>query len=180
MDRIIKGLESLPFSGEDLLKVTDHKTHIIRYKDLAKYKSIDQVLKPHGSVVILYETKPSYGHWVGLIRQTPKKGRPYLEFFDSYGMAPDQQLQYIDRAFRERGGEAYPLLSHLLHDSGYEVTYNNERLQRLRDAVATCGRHVGFRIAMRHLPLGEYVKIMTSSKKYTPDELVSLLTAFSN
>ena len=39
---------------------------------------------------------PKSGHWVALIRGANKKrNRPTMEFFDSYGMFPDDEKAYI-------------------------------------------------------------------------------------
>lgn len=172
MDNLIKGLEQKAFSGNDILTICDKKTKIVTYRELAKYKSIDQLLKPYNNVTLLYETRPSYGHWVCLIKHTPKGRKPYIEFFDSYAFPVDGELEYIQEDFRP-----YPMLSKLLLKSGYPIIYNTYPLQEVYEDVSSCGRHVAFRIVMKDTPLKKYIKLMTTSK-YDPDMLVTYLTAF--
>jgi hypothetical protein len=176
MDKIIKKLEAKPFSGEDILKICDNKTKIITYPDLYQFKNIDALLKPYDCVVILFLSAPSYGHWVCLIKHTNSK-KPFIEFFDSYGMQPDQQLQFIDKNFRKQSNQTYPKLTEMLLGSKYPIKYNNVQLQKTREDVSSCGRHVAFRIVMKHIKLGEYIKLMKNSK-YSPDMIVTYLTAF--
>ncbi len=176
MDKLIKKLEGKAFSGKDILTICDDKTKIITYPQLYEYNDIDEVLYPHDCVVLLYETKPSYGHWVCLIKHTDK-GKPFIEFFDSYAMPVDEQLKYIDKNFRKQNNEDKPILTEMLLNSGYRIMYNDVPLQKTYEDVSSCGRHVAFRIVMRHIRLGKYIKLMTSSK-YNPDMLVTYLTAF--
>lgn len=176
MDHYIRKLEAKPFSGDDILTICDHKTKIITYPQLYNFRNIDDLLKPYGCVVILYETKPSYGHWVCLLKHN-NNGKPYLEFFDSYGMQFDEQLKFIPKKFRKENNEEYPKLTDMLIKSKYPVRYNDRQLQQLYDDVSSCGRHVAFRIVMKDIKLGQYIRLMTSSK-YSPDMLVTYLTAF--
>ena len=175
MDKVIKELESKPFSGEDIMTICDGKTTIIKYPDLYEYRTIDEVLKPHNTVVILYETSPSYGHWVCLIKHT--KPRQYIEYFDSYGMAVDKPLEYIPPNYRKMNNEEYPKLTEMLLSSKYPIKYNNHQLQQMYQDVASCGRHVAFRIVMKDIKLGEYIKLLTKTK-LSPDMVVTYLTAF--
>ncbi|HXS60463.1 MAG TPA: hypothetical protein VN703_06590 [Candidatus Sulfopaludibacter sp.] len=176
MDDLIKQLESKSFSGEDIMAVCDNKTKIITYPQIYQFKNIDDLLKPFDNVVILYETSPSYGHWVCLLKHK-NKGKPYIEFFDSYGMPPDKQLTFISKEFRKQNNEAYPILSDMLIKSKYPIKYNDVQLQKLYEDVSSCGRHVAFRIVMQNIKLGRYIKLLKKSK-YPPDMIVTYLTAF--
>ncbi len=170
MDSYIKKLESKPFSGEDILNILDQKTKIVLYNEIKKYKSIDSLLHPYGNVVILYETKPGYGHWVCIIKHKGKN--PYIEFFDSYGMKPDQQLDYVPENMKSQ-----PYLLKLFLKSEYPIIYNSKQLQQLMDDVSSCGRHVALRLVLRDIPLKEYLKLIIN-QKYNPDMIVTYLTAF--
>lgn len=176
MDKVIKKLEAKPFSGEDILKICDNQTKIITYPQLYQFKNIDDLLKPYDNVVILYETKSSYGHWVCLIKHK-NNGKPYLEFFDSYGMAPDEQLKFIPKQFRRDNNEEFHKLTDMMMRSKYPIRYNNTQLQKLYDDVSSCGRHVAFRIVMKDIKLAQYIRLMKNSK-YSPDMIVTYLTAF--
>lgn len=174
MDNLIKGLRKKAFSGEDILTVCDNETKIITYPELYKFQNIDDVLSPHGCVVILYEMKPNYGHWVCVIKHEDQNK---IEFFDPYGLFCDDQLEFIDTKFRKASNQMFPKLCEMLHDSPYDIVYNKTQLQKYSSDVSSCGRHVSFRIVMRDTPLNEYVKILKQNK-YDPDMTVTYLTAF--
>ena len=176
MDKVIRKIEASPFSGQDIMDITEKKTKILTYPQLYDFKNIDEVLHPYGCAVILYETKPSYGHWTCIIKHE-NAGKPYIEFYDPYGMAVDKQLNYISKEFRRQNNEEFPLLSMMMKKSPYPVKYNNIALQKSRDDVSTCGRHVAMRLILKHLKLGKYLELLTR-QKLDPDLLVSYLTAF--
>lgn len=173
MDTVIHELRKYPYSGQDILNLLDGQTKILLYSDLKKFSNIDQVFEPYDCVVILYETKPSYGHWVCLIKHKDK-----IEYFDPYGNPPDNPLDYIDKKLKPQLGEDYPYLSKLLLDSPYEIVYNSYPLQKFSKDISSCGRHVGLRLSMKKYPLNKYVKIMLGGE-LSPDDTVTYLTAFN-
>lgn len=172
MDNIVKRLEGEALSGKDILTICDNETKLIKYNELYNYKSILDVLHPFGSVVILYEIKPCYGHWVCLI-----KHKNYIEFFDPYGLFPDDQLEFISEEYRRENNEYYPILTKMLYDTKMDTIYNNIQLQEYVKNVSTCGRHVAFRIVNRKIPLKEYIKLV-KAKYVDSDEIVTYFTAF--
>lgn len=174
MESIIKELRKKPFSGHDILTALDNKTKILTYPQLYKYKSLDSLLKPYGCVVILYETKPAYGHWVCIIKHPNNT----VEFFDSLGYFIDDELDIISMEFRKKNKEIYPYLTKLMLESGYKIIYNPIILQKDKNDISTCGRHVTLRLVLKDLSLNKYIKLITSDKNYDPDSLVTYLTAF--
>src|SRR6188768_1962094 len=112
MDYIIENLEDISLSNQELMKLIDHKAKLITYTDLAKCNSIDQVLEPYGACIILFLTREHYGHWCCLFKVKPDT----LEFFDPYGLKPDDELDFeIDPYFRKYAKEDYPHLTYLLY-----------------------------------------------------------------
>jgi hypothetical protein len=172
MDYLINKLKNYPFSGKDIVTACDGHTKIILYSDIHKFKSIDQLLKPYNNAVILYQTKPNYGHWVLLM----KKGN-VIEFFDSYGLFIDEQLNFISKEFKKVSHQDFPYLSNLLLKSKYKIIYNPVRLQKTDNDISSCGRHVCLRLILKDLSLKDYIK-MIKHNKYDPDSLVTYLTAF--
>jgi hypothetical protein len=173
MDNVIKNLKKKAFSDKDILNLCKGKTKIISYPELYNYKTIDEVLYPYNSVVILYETKPRYGHWICVLKQ-PKNT---IEVFDSYGIPIDDELNFIDDNFRKKNNEVFPILSLLLLKSNYKIIYNKVKLQKYKNDVSSCGRHVCLRILLQDLSLKKYIKLLTN-KKYDPDTIVTYLTSF--
>lgn len=175
MDQIIKKMKKEAYSGRDILKACDWKTKIVKYSELKKYDSLDELLNPFGCVVLLYETRPNYGHWVCIIRHKDSS----VEFYDSYGIFIDDQLDNIDVVMRKRLGVNYPYLSELLVNSGSKIVFNKYRLQKMKNDINSCGRHVAFRIIMRDLNINEYTKLLINSHM-DPDSTITYLTAFVN
>jgi hypothetical protein len=64
--------------------------------------------------IILYEEKLDSGHWTALSRYA---GR--YEHFDSYGVAPDTELHWVNLDVRARLNERTPYLSNLLKKESY-------------------------------------------------------------
>ncbi len=157
----LKYYEDIALSDQDIRNKLGGRTNIIMYPDLHKYRSIDQILGGENNAVILYESKPQYGHWTAIL----KPRGDLLEFFNSYGGYPDTSLSHIDKAFREESNQDFPYLSQLLIDSPYNLSYNEHKLQKHADDVLTCGRHVIFRIRNSHLPLSDYKRLLDELKK---------------
>ena len=78
------------------------------------------------------------GHWVALTRFNSK-----IEYFDSYGGAPDIPLTWKTSEFQN--SKRY--LSILLNKSKYNVVYNSIDFQSKRDQnISTCGAFAVFRV----------------------------------
>lgn len=172
MNSLIDRLKTVPLSNTDIINACDGKTKIVLYSDLYKYKSIDALLKPYDCVVLLYETKPRYGHWVCLL----KYGNT-VEFFDSYGYFIDEQLKFINNDFKKQNHEDKPYLSMLLLQSPYKLISNNYNFQKKNKDVASCGRHVCLRLILRDLNLKQYTDLFKNDKN-NADSIVTYLTAF--
>lgn len=161
-------------SGKDMMEGCGGKSKIVVYPDLYKYKNIDELLEPHGAIFLLYEFEPKYGHWTLIFRQ----GKT-IEHFDSYNYSPDMEFEFIPECFRKVNNMMYPQLTKLLYDSGYDIHYNNFKLQKEGSNIATCGRHCLVRLALKHLNIDEYYKLMKRIKNklgYNYDEIVYHLT----
>lgn len=173
--KIINKLKKKSLSGDDVLKLLNNKAKLIIYSDLENFKHIDDALENNGNLIILYETKQSYGHWTCLFRNELKPN--VISFFDPYGLKPDDELRFVPKHFKKISGQNYPLLSALLIESGYKIEYNEYKLQQSLEDINTCGRHCVVRILMKVLSLEDYVKLLKSFKKYSPDDIVTFITA---
>ena len=139
---------SEPMSNEDLEKYLSVKpSDIMKYADLSKYQSIEQLLPKDGDFqIILIEDKQNSGHWVSVARY----GKT-IEYFNSYGAKWDTDWRFIPRIVRIILGQNTNDLTRLFNKAekdGYKVVWNKKRLQKLSPAIQTCGRWVVFR---RHL-----------------------------
>lgn len=168
----IKDLEKISLSNIEMMDLVKGKSNLIQYPDLKNVSNIDEILGPYGCCIILFLTHKNYGHWTCIFKVEPNT----IEHFDSYGIYPDEELNFkIDPYFRKISGEDYPHLSYLLYNSPYNLSFNQYQFQGKMKDISTCGRHTSMRIILRHLSLDDYKKLICSSK-YTPDEVVTIIT----
>lgn len=171
-------LKRIPLSNQDIYSRLNGRTNVIMYNQLNQVNDIDDVMK-NDSVVILFEKQPKNGHWVALIKNYNRtRNRPTIEFFDSYGMFPDEEKKYIDDGFLFQSNQKYNKLSELLTRASekYDIEYNNYKLQRKTKDISTCGRHVISRILLKDLDIDEYNKLMRSFKGYSPDDIATIIS----
>jgi hypothetical protein len=149
---------------------------IIRYSDLAKYKSITQVLpKDKSFAFILYQHAPNNGHWTLIMRYGDT-----IEFFCSYGSQIDAPLKWTNPRDRQMLGEAVPYLTNLLKNQHeFKVIHNPVQYQSKGSNKATCGAHDVMRLSqmLNHgQDLTDYYDYMTKIKKESGlsyDEIVA-------
>jgi hypothetical protein len=116
------------------------ESKIIKYSDLAKYNSLEDLLpEPIDYKIILVESELNSGHWTCIMRKNKN-----IECFDSYGGSIDHELHYIPNSMKKYLGEDKLYLGKLL--KGHKVIYNKKKLQSDNNGIATCGRHVIARI----------------------------------
>ncbi len=174
----LKELRSKALSSEDLKKLTYGDARILTYPEITKYKNIDQVFGDKKAVILLYITTEDnkefsiFGHWIALI----KHKNNLIEVFDPYGISIDSELKWRGENFRKEHDQWFPHLTYLLANGKYNVEFNNTKLQSSLKDTNTCGRHAGVRVNLRRLSLEQYVKLMKSTK-YSPDDVVTILTA---
>ena len=162
--------KKIPLSDSDVLKLVENKAKILVYSDLQKYDTLDEALGPHQAAFLLYESQPDYGHWTCIFRNDD-----YVEFFDPYGIFPDNELEWIPDNFRKVSGQMYPQLSALLYKSPYDLEYNEHKFQKKGAGVNTCGRWSALRLVFRYLSLKDFAKLF---KHKNADDLVSVLTSY--
>lgn len=157
---IIKELKEridYPLNSLEMLDKLDYKTNFITYKDLKKKDSIDDLLYPHNSCIILYLNTKNFGHY-NCIFKYPNKN--IVEVFDSYGKIVDNPLKYSEYSKKMVKGQK--LLSKLLYKSKYEVEYNDFPLQGKKSS--TCGRWVIHRLLNKKQNINEYINFWRKYK----------------
>jgi hypothetical protein len=153
--------------------------HIIKYSDLVKYKNIEELLPSHRSYkIILIEDKINSGHWVLLIRFNNE-----IEFFNSYGLKPSSELDFIGHIQNWFLGQDIKHLNILLNKARnkFKIIYNKKRFQKLKNGINTCGRWVILRLIMLlffNMNLYDFNKFIDKLKQqynYPTDVIVSML-----
>jgi hypothetical protein len=93
--------------------------------------------------------------------------------FDSYGIFPDNELNWVTPDFKKVSGQQHTHLLRLLLNSEKPIAYNNVRLQG--KGTSTCGRWCILRHKNRHMSNEQFcdeVKNDCSSMKMNPDQFV--------
>lgn len=153
----------------EMTQALNNDVNILKYRELSKFKTIKSAFQNKKYLVILYETTKNVGHWCCLLFQPKNK----LEFFDSYGILPDEELKFPTLQFRRENNMIYPDLTYLLLKCPYNIDYNNFKFQS--DGTATCGRWCIARCLLSHLTLKEFKKIFNVKN---PDKKVCKMTNF--
>ena len=174
----IKQLEKKSLSDMDIFRALKGKTKIVKYSNLSKYKNIKELLSPYDSVVILYMTKQSFGHWVTLFRYPNSKT---ISFFDSYGYKPDDEIAFVKPYMRRKLDQYYPHLSVLLYNAskmGYNIEYNEYKYQEKKVDINTCGRYIITRLYFKYLNNEQFHDLISYNNNLSPDEFVTLFTYY--
>ena len=161
------------FTDTQIKKVAGKDTKMVTYPNLKKYKTLEQVFGNKKNVIILYlhdETPTSQvGHWCCLIKHPNS-----IEFYDSYGMMPDDIIIMKTEQDRDKTRQEHNYLSALLYNSKENVEYNEFQFQDNDKDINTCGAHTGVRCRFSDIPLNEYQSVFNLLKKHgvNTDKLV--------
>jgi hypothetical protein len=145
---------------------------VYRYKQLGGMSEL-----PKRPFALLYEDQERSGHYCCVIDSFDNSGRPVVELFDSYGMGPDRQREFIPKEYLEASGQGKPFLARLLLPFP-NVAYSSARLQHLRPGISTCGRWVIARAACNYQSAEQFADVMrrtAKSNRTTLDRLVCRL-----
>jgi len=165
---------SYSVSNLDLYKLFNNKIHIYDYNELSQFNNINQAFHPYDVIFLLFETKQNYGHWTCIINHDDR-----IEFFDSYGIFPDKERKYTNIEFRKQNNMMLPHLTALLYNSNKQIEYNDHKLQDMsKRNIQTCGRWCAFRYLCKDINIDSFARFFKNNKKYTPDELVTILTSY--
>ena len=83
-----------------------------------------------------------------------------LEFFDSYEMEPDDELDYVSKKYRVVLHEDKSYLSKLLYECQYNIDYNEYKFQKIGEHIKTCRRHCVYRLNCRKMRLKDFAIII--------------------
>ena len=165
---------SEPISDKDILRKLNGNTRIIFYEELNNHEDIIPLLDK-GSLVILYRSKPNFGHWTALVK-TPEG----IEYFDPYGEMIEEAKRNVNRDFLRQTNQQRNRLAELLFRASRNVPihYNDHKLQKRSKTISTCGKHVIVRIMHRYMTIDEYNKELrdvSEELNMTPDEVVNTI-----
>ena len=178
-------MEEKPLSNFEILAVLKNRPNLLLYGQLKSFNNIFDAMGPNNELILLYETPNPYedldslnqgrfGHWACLFLNQ----RDELEFFNSYGVYPDEELLKIPENFRKESNQDKPHLSCLLQKSGKKLVYNDFRFQKKEPNVNTCGRWCVLRLLMKNIDIDSFIEIFDNNEFYDSDDLASLFTSF--
>ena len=105
-----------------------------------------------------------------------------LHFFDSYGLKPDGQRNWLSHSKLVELKEDVPIVSKMFkdaHDRGLDCWYSETAFQNERDDSETCGRHVAVRLWRTDLDEKGYkafIRGLQAKTGSSADEVVVNLT----
>lgn len=156
-------ITQIPLSGLQMM-LLNPDAKLLKYTDLYKYHTIQQLFGKHKKVIILYLIQgKSSGHWTCLFKN--KNG---MNFFDSYGVPVDYEMELLTPLKRKQLNQEQNYLKHLLKQE--RVIFNNITYQDR--GTATCGCFVSHRLFYSPLSDYQYFNIFLRSGQ-DPDDLVS-------
>lgn len=161
----ISKLKEYPLSTKEIMKLLNNKVKIVIYPDIIKYKSIEDLIGKHNSLILLYLTTEQFGHYTCLF-----KNKDGIQFFDSYGYFPDDQLKFVPSRLSPKMYGYHKILLYLLSQTNNKIFYNQYRLQSLNKKIATCGFWCVYRLRNKELTENEFYNIFKNEKD--PDLLV--------
>jgi hypothetical protein len=169
IDHLVETAEDIDLTGEQIVKICDGKVKVVPYHELVNVNSIEELIAPFDAVILLYETRLNFGHYTALLKDPDGN----LEFFDSYGFAPDQELHYAKY-------DNTPYLTNLIakyKQKGGKLVYNNYQFQAWVKDVNTCGRWTSTRVRLaKKYNLQQFQTLFQNIKFYNGDWMVSALT----
>lgn len=154
---------SKELSGREIQDMIGEDGMVICYPQLYDYDSIEELFHNGelNKIVILYLQEPELGHWVVLTRY-----KNVLSFFDSYGIMPDNELNWNSKTKNESLDQAEGnYLTKLMHDYHGTVEYNEKRFQEHSRNINTCGRYCVLRALSYRMPLKKFQEILDSIRK---------------
>ena len=170
---MLKKLINKPLSNKDIMNNVNHNISFIVYPYLKKYDDIDDVFNGNKSILILYLQNKNFGHWTCINKLSDN----LIEFFDPYGFIIDQELKFNTKKKNKLLDQSSPILSKLLINSKYKLSYNEFSFQDNGSNINTCGRHCVVRMNNLGLSLLKYKSVFDDFKGiYSPDEIVTIMT----
>lgn len=181
-------------SPSDIFNIAKKTCNILKYPDLSRLETIDDIFHEGSSLyntirpdlpfdnntcILLYMTRPNFGHWCTLTRRIENDEVVEYDFLDPYGDVIDDQLEFINKKFRKESNQQRAHLCRLLSTTDIPVHYNDKQLQKLDGKIATCGRYAAIFLKFNQIPVELLANtLIRYSKKYNIDidDLVTLMT----
>lgn len=161
MEEQLAQIKAYSLSDKDINALLEPDTEIITYPQFADYDNILDCFDAEGRCVFLFlTTAPNAGHWLCMFLRKDK-----IEYFDSYGQAPEAQRNWLSKEQLEELGQGKRYLYQLLEKSGIPVYYNKVAYQTDKEDINTCGRWVCTRLINKDMSNAEFNDFIKTSMK---------------
>jgi hypothetical protein len=169
-------------SDKEVYNLVNSTSRLLTHEEISKYPSIEALLGPKQSCIILYVTQVSpgsiFGHWCCVFKAPWQPDT--ICYFDPYGKPPDVSLNKMSpQAVQEYGNHHYleDLLTQAIQQ-GTKVVYNMIPLQTKSPTNAICGRLTGLRLLHKDLNNKQFADLMKSksSQGIDSNQMAVLLT----
>lgn len=157
--------------------------NIITYPNLRKYKTFDECFKQYDYFILFFETtNKDTGHWQTLFKDPNRPNT--IQFFDSYGLKPSGDKNYIEKSILIKLNEIKPylpdLIDYFIKVQNGKFYYNTYQYQSWAGNVSTCGRWVSVRLLNKHLNDIQFYNFINNYKRShnlnSLDEVVCMIT----
>ena len=154
--------EADAISGQQLHHILAHNSFvkndtIVELGDLGQFHSLDQLFGDRYFKIVFIRRGDGIGHWTLLTHL----GDTSMEYFDPSGHPPPEEVL--------EWGTNVGLTT---------IDYSNTQLQH-QDSFH-CGRFVLARISSQPTSLDDFIAVLSSSKRYSPDDIVGMLFNVDN
>ena len=143
--------------GDDQIKQALPGITIVSYPELVRGLPWDA----EGRFIVLYvsESTPALqsGHWCACFKRNG-----FITWHDSYGLKPDEPLDWLSLKERAALGQTRKVLTELLAREGLPVVYSPYKLQSSQHKIATCGKHAVIRLLRMDLSVDAYARWLSS------------------
>lgn len=161
-------LESYSLSGNDMRSAIQG-IRIVEYPKLATVDDIFDVFDSDGRCVLFFITSEQgvnmVGHWLCIFYDQEQNT---INHFDSYGIYPDDEEEYLSKnigiKLKENGPLLMPLLQKANEEKGTKIFYNNVKIQQMKADVDTCGRYVIARLIHKNLSNQQFIQFLNQLK----------------
>jgi hypothetical protein len=171
----IDAIKGTPMSNQDIKQYFPN-VKIYMYTDLKNIQNASDLFINDKYFFILYLDSPYSGHWCCCANN-----KNDIYFFDSYGYAPDKQLNFTPEKIKRELGTNTPYLTDLFNKSNYDIYYNDVDYQGRKNLESqTCGRFCCFFLSnfLKGMKLDDFYEYMRLLKKRTGktyNEIVSMV-----
>lgn len=176
-------------SPRDIFRIANKTCNVVTYDKIKNLKNINDLFKVKNSVtrnfdmnlphvnnccIILYMTKPNFGHYCMV-----NKNRHGINFLDSYGEMPDDQLNYIKDEFKIVSNQEKNYLTKLLAESDLPVRYNDLDMQIMDGKIATCGLYCALYLKYNNLSIEQFCDILRKNSLKKDIDIDRIVAAIS-